>query len=43
MNEFKYLAEVYAKLDLESELLALSMRRRDAVRTALQAAHQPGP
>jgi len=26
MNEFKYLADVYAKLDGESDLLALSMR-----------------
>jgi hypothetical protein len=29
MNEFKYLAEVYAKLDGESGLLALSMRLAD--------------
>jgi hypothetical protein len=26
MNEFKYLADVYAKVDGETDLLALSMR-----------------
>jgi hypothetical protein len=29
MNEFRYLAGVYAKLDRESSLLALSMRLAD--------------
>jgi hypothetical protein len=41
MNEFKYLADIYAKVDGEPDLLAVSLRLAETPRTALPTAHQP--